>query len=112
MRLLVVEASPPKSSFSCAPKHRMAPQPPGPGLPEQAPSVQIETSPFIATDRARGRCQLVDESTICQCIRADPWDAPRHPLERSTNRRGVLGRNAAPRLAPGRGTPRLRLRLI
>ena len=39
MRLLVVEASPPESSFLWAPYIKMAPQPPGPGLPEQAPSV-------------------------------------------------------------------------
>jgi len=38
MRLLVVAASPPDSSFSCAPERRIAAQPPGPGLPEQAPS--------------------------------------------------------------------------
>src|SRR5215510_5624671 len=39
MRLLVVWGSPPLSSFWRSPKARMAPQPPGPGLPEQAPSV-------------------------------------------------------------------------
>ena len=43
MRLLVVLASPPESSFSytfCAVRNRrIAPQPPGPGLPLQAPSV-------------------------------------------------------------------------
>ena len=36
MRLLVVDGSEPESSFSCAPYCRIAPQPPGPGLPEQA----------------------------------------------------------------------------
>ena len=39
MRLLVVWASPPESSFLCSPYIKMAPQPPGPGFPEQAPSV-------------------------------------------------------------------------
>ncbi len=39
MRLLVVWASPPESSFRVSPKIRIAPQPPGPGFPEQAPSV-------------------------------------------------------------------------
>ena len=39
MRLLVVFCSPPESSFSCPIYSRMAPQPPGPGLPEHAPSV-------------------------------------------------------------------------
>ena len=43
IRLLVVFFSPPESSFSCAPKRRTTPQPPGPGLPEQAPSVKIST---------------------------------------------------------------------
>ena len=38
MRLLVVEDSPPKSSRSLPSHSRMAPQPPGPGLPLQAPS--------------------------------------------------------------------------
>src|SRR5699024_7244729 len=39
MRLLVVLFSPPLSSFLWGPYMRMHPQPPGPGLPEQAPSV-------------------------------------------------------------------------
>ena len=39
MRLLVVSASPPNSSLLCPPELRNAPQPPGPGLPLQAPSV-------------------------------------------------------------------------
>src|ERR1700757_5046446 len=44
MRLLVVALAPPEISLSCAPLRRMAPQPPGPGLPEQAPSVKSCTS--------------------------------------------------------------------
>ena len=39
MRLLVVAASPPQISLRCVPEIRIAPQPPGPGFPEQAPSV-------------------------------------------------------------------------
>ena len=39
MRLLVVWASPPESSFLWAPYIRIAPHPPGPGFPEHAPSV-------------------------------------------------------------------------
>jgi hypothetical protein len=39
MRLLVVSDSPPKSSRSRSPNRSSAPQPPGPGLPLQAPSV-------------------------------------------------------------------------
>lgn len=41
MRLLVVIGSPPESSFSCPLYRRIAPQPPGPGVPEQAPSVKL-----------------------------------------------------------------------
>jgi hypothetical protein len=45
MRLLVVAGSVPDNSFSAPPALRkIAPQPPGPGLPLQAPSVQISTS--------------------------------------------------------------------
>ena len=43
MRLFVVSASPPDSSFSKPPQRSMAAQPPGPGLPRQAPSVKIST---------------------------------------------------------------------
>src|SRR5207248_644474 len=39
MRLLVVRGSAPLSSFSRLPDFSSAPQPPGPGLPRQAPSV-------------------------------------------------------------------------
>ena len=46
MRLLVVSGSPPQSSFSRSPQARIAPQPPGPGLPEQA---------AVGPDRRRGR---------------------------------------------------------
>src|SRR3954451_12551835 len=44
MRLLVVSGSPPDSSRSLAPMRSSAPQPPGPGLPRHAPSVNISTS--------------------------------------------------------------------
>ena len=46
MRLLVVIGSPPESSFSIPLYRKTAPQPPGPGLPEQAPSVNSCTSFF------------------------------------------------------------------
>ena len=39
MRLLVVPSSPPNNSFTNSPDRSNAPQPPGPGLPLQAPSV-------------------------------------------------------------------------
>jgi hypothetical protein len=39
MRWLVVEVSPPESSRSRPLSMTMAAQPPGPGFPEQAPSV-------------------------------------------------------------------------
>src|SRR5581483_6544115 len=43
MRLLVVCTSKPVSSFSTSPNLKIAPQPPGPGFPEQAPSVWMMT---------------------------------------------------------------------
>src|SRR3954447_12595376 len=43
IRLLVVKDSPPDNSFSRTPERITAPQPPGPGLPLQAPSVKIST---------------------------------------------------------------------
>src|SRR5687768_2183841 len=44
MRLLVVAASPPHSSFSTPLARSSAPQPPGPGFPRQAPSLKISTA--------------------------------------------------------------------
>src|SRR4051812_9517174 len=44
MRLLVVAASPPQSSFSLFLYLKTTPQPPGPGFPRQAPSVKISTA--------------------------------------------------------------------
>src|SRR6478752_9122589 len=50
MRLLVVCGSPPDSSRRCSPLTRMTAQPPGPGLPETAPSGTSSTSgPVAAT---------------------------------------------------------------
>src|SRR5208282_2332373 len=45
MRLLVVSFSNPDNSFSRPFQRSTAPQPPGPGLPLQAPSVKIATVP-------------------------------------------------------------------
>src|SRR6476620_5351826 len=44
IRLFVVSVSPPDSSRSFAPMRHSTPQPPGPGLPRHAPSVNISTS--------------------------------------------------------------------
>src|ERR1700712_3455855 len=44
MRLLVVCASPPESSRRCSPLTSTTAQPPGPGLPETAPSGTSSTS--------------------------------------------------------------------
>src|SRR3954469_11425658 len=44
MRLFVVCGSPPESSRRCSPLTRMTAQPPGPGLPETAPSGTSSTS--------------------------------------------------------------------
>src|SRR5512141_2722933 len=53
MRLLVVSCSPPLSSLRCEPDSRITPQPPGPGLPEQAPSVWITTFGRSAMSRPK-----------------------------------------------------------
>src|SRR4051794_29943481 len=44
MRLLVVSGSPPASSRSLSPMRSSTAQPPGPGFPRHAPSVNISTS--------------------------------------------------------------------
>src|SRR5207302_10058670 len=44
IRLLVVSASPPAISRSLSPVRNSAAQPPGPGLPRHAPSVNISTA--------------------------------------------------------------------
>src|SRR5690242_15764149 len=44
IRLLVVSGSPPETSRSLSPVRRSAAQPPGPGFPRHAPSVNISTS--------------------------------------------------------------------
>src|SRR5947209_11964099 len=44
MRLLVVSGSPPDSSRSLSPMRKSTAQPPGPGLPRHAPSVNSSTS--------------------------------------------------------------------
>src|SRR3954453_22839075 len=56
MRLLVVGVSAPDNSFSTPLKRRIAPQPPGPGLPRHAPSVKISTasSPMVVFVTTRG----------------------------------------------------------
>src|SRR5438105_8210644 len=73
MRLLVVEASPPEISFSCFPDLRIAAHPPGPGFPEQAPSVKISTEGIVKR-RTPPRNPLAHESAGAARIHADPWD--------------------------------------
>src|SRR5690348_10471330 len=51
IRLLVVSGSPPESSRSLSPVRRSTPQPPGPGLPRHAPSVNISTSGGVVRDK-------------------------------------------------------------
>src|ERR1700728_4411747 len=86
MRLLVVLSSPPLSSFSRSPNVRMAPQPPGPGLPEQAPSVctttcgKAELTGRLLHSHARSRLSGGNEA--CADIRSDPLAAPARPAAR------------------------------
>ena len=56
MRLLVVAFSPPDNSFSWPPLRRIAPQPPGPGFPEQAPSVKMSTAVAASSSVLRAAC--------------------------------------------------------
>src|SRR5258708_30083639 len=56
MRLLVVWGSPPLSSLTRSPNARIAPQPPGPGLPEQAPSVWMTTCGSLKIACRSGSC--------------------------------------------------------
>src|SRR5713226_8562869 len=76
MRLLVVCASPPLSSFWWSPKASTAPQPPGPGLPEQAPSVWTTTcGSLMARDPAgklARRRSRVDFAAAETCSSVDP----------------------------------------
>src|SRR6204780_720987 len=50
MRLLVVSFSKPDNSFSWPSQRSTAPQPPGPGLPLQAPSVKISTVALLSSE--------------------------------------------------------------
>src|SRR5690606_34237780 len=60
--LLVVSASPPFNSLRCRPNCRIAPQPPGPGLPEQAPSVWMIT--LSAMRRALQDMELAEQAVM------------------------------------------------
>ena len=55
MRLLVVAGSPPESSLTRSPARSTTPQPPGPGLPRQAPSVNASTDFTSARGRSASR---------------------------------------------------------
>src|SRR5438876_5058004 len=73
MRLLVVAGSPPESSRSRPTIRRMAAQPPGPGLPLQAPSVKSSTSgPCVMMGRSqpvvRERCGAAMEAQLGQIL--------------------------------------------
>src|SRR5271166_4508188 len=64
MRLLVVAASPPISSFSWSPQRSSTPQPPGPGLPEQAPSVKMSMVFVGVTLRPGGSIDAVGAGAL------------------------------------------------
>src|SRR6476620_10600537 len=57
IRLLVVRASPPDSSRSFSPMRRSTPQPPGPGLPRHAPSVNSSTLGSSVRDQLSGQLE-------------------------------------------------------
>src|SRR5438552_5217406 len=62
MRLLVVSGSPPDSSRSVSPMRSNTPQPPGPGLPRHAPSVNISTAGNSLTSGDELARQLEDHA--------------------------------------------------
>src|SRR4051794_21420105 len=62
IRLLVVRGSPPDSSRSFSPMRTSTPQPPGPGLPRHAPSVNISTSGGSLTSGDELARQLEDHA--------------------------------------------------
>src|SRR5690242_16853619 len=70
MRLFVVWGEEPNNSLRWSPYRRIAAQPPGPGLPEQAPSV-ISCTFFIGSLRGRAR-QFLPEKLVHQ-----DYDLPR-----------------------------------
>src|SRR3954471_16682145 len=57
MRLLVVSGSPPASSRSLLPVRSSTAQPPGPGLPRHAPSVNISTSGSAVREELTGQLE-------------------------------------------------------
>src|SRR5258707_773856 len=102
MRLLVVSGSPPLSSLTRSPKVRIAPQPPGPGLPEQAPSVWMTTcGSLIRRSRSRARSWWPCGSAACGNIPSGPSASPARPAARRTSRRAASTGSAAPPAADG-----------
>ena len=61
-----------------SPKRRIAPQPPGPGLPEQAPSVKISTRCAVTLQCRIPPALFADcvEAQLAWNIRAGPWAGP------------------------------------
>src|ERR1043166_2258321 len=94
MRLLVVANSPPEISFSRRPERRMAPQPPGPGFPEQAPSLKIsacgrfamrdsgdQRAGHVELDVLAGHRDLLDRDRIARFERRDHFRSEEHTSE-------------------------------
>src|SRR5215212_9494842 len=81
MRWLVVRASPP---LSCRPSFVAHAQPPGPGLPEHAPSVHTSSAPSTADMSGRGAERVGRAATGLGCTDPDGADSAHptcaHPL--------------------------------
>src|SRR5829696_6634389 len=87
MRLFVVCASPPQSSFSWSLKRRTIPHPPGPGLPRHAPSLKTSTTSslmvvVVAVRPLRERRQSPAACALLAPRRCDEAHAV-HPLHRA-----------------------------
>ena len=101
IRLLVVSGSPPDSSLLARPVAAIstAPQPPGPGLPLQAPSVKISGTrravrPTFGAQQPRRQLELIRSSTPLDRLLGDLValaEGGDHLLDQHLGRRGAGG---------------------
>ena len=85
------------------PLRRIAPQPPGPGLPEQAPSVKMSIDCRHKPIFPRHGLHLAGGSAASWNIRAGPWAAPARWDRDSASRKAASAGSAAPRRASSTG---------
>src|SRR5262245_40063128 len=108
MRLLVVWASPPLSSFLWSPKARIAPQPPGPGLPEQAPSVWITTCGSLMGSPSSTPCPSSVDPVVAHALDRLVEAQLAEILDRVLRPHQCARRNVEPVGEPGQQEPQRR----